>query len=77
MTTPSTGDAGATAGAMKPLDCRWCGMVHGVRCPSVKAIEYHQDGSVKRVEFLTGVDYPPIAAGQISPNIALVGGWFK
>jgi hypothetical protein len=30
--------------------CRWCGETH-LRCPEVSAIEYHPDGSVKRVEF--------------------------
>jgi hypothetical protein len=31
--------------------CRFCGGYHSGTCPRVKAIEYHQDGSVKRVEF--------------------------
>jgi hypothetical protein len=32
--------------------CRWCGMIHGPMCPSVKSIEYHADGvTVKHVEF--------------------------
>jgi hypothetical protein len=34
-----------------PRQCGYCGMVHGPRCPSVKAIEFHPNGSVKRVEF--------------------------
>lgn len=36
--------------------CRWCGAYHDEKCPIVKAIEYHQDGTVKRVEFLTPAD---------------------
>lgn len=31
--------------------CQWCGMYHGPKCPSVAAIEYHENGQVKRVEF--------------------------
>jgi len=34
-----------------PNACRWCGSYHNTACPKVKAIEYHRDGSVKRVEF--------------------------
>ena len=32
--------------------CPYCGMRHGPRCPSVEAIEYYPDGTVKRVEFV-------------------------
>jgi len=36
--------------------CPWCSgetswVMHGGRCPQVRAIEYNPDGSVKRVEF--------------------------
>jgi hypothetical protein len=33
--------------------CQWCGMSHSwaPKCPSVKAFEYHPNGSIKRVEF--------------------------
>ena len=41
-------------------NCRWCGMMHGLVCPLVKAVEYYQDGSIKRVEFKTAVDYPQL-----------------
>jgi hypothetical protein len=47
------------ASANPAQSCRWCGGLHGVQCPSVKAIEYHQDGSVKRVEFKSASDYAP------------------
>lgn len=40
--------------------CRWCGRLHGYQCPEVKALEFHPDGSVKRVEFKTAADYQPI-----------------
>lgn len=38
--------------------CPHCGMHHATTCPLVKAIEYHPDGSVKRVEFKTATDWP-------------------
>ncbi len=38
--------------------CGWCGVIHGPRCPLVKAMEYHQDGTLKRVEFFAPNDYP-------------------
>ena len=38
--------------------CRWCGMIHGPTCPTVKSIEYFADGiTVKRVEFKTAQDF--------------------
>ena len=39
--------------------CRWCGNYHGARCPEVRAIEYHEDGSMKRVEFTMPSDRMP------------------
>lgn len=41
--------------------CKWCDMIHGTLCPTVKAIEYFEDGiTVKRVEFKTAADYPSL-----------------
>jgi len=40
--------------------CQWCGLHHGVQCPSVKAIEYFPDGTIKRVEFKGASDYPGV-----------------
>ncbi len=45
----------STAGPAMP--CGWCSggtvqVFHNGPCPRVKAIEYHQDGKVKRVEFV-------------------------
>ena len=52
---------------INPPSCRWCGMTHGPRCPSVKALEYHPDGTVKRVEFFAPNDYPPIQINSPLP----------
>lgn len=42
-------------------NCSWCGNSHaGVVCPLVKAIEYHPNGTMKRVEFKTTHDWPQI-----------------
>lgn len=44
--------------SITPTHCQWCQRDHdGLRCPLVKAYEYYEDGSVKRVEFLTPGDY--------------------
>jgi hypothetical protein len=38
--------------------CRWCDMEHGPMCPTVKSIEFFNDGeTVKKVEFKTAIDY--------------------
>jgi hypothetical protein len=44
---------------MTDQKCQYCGLIHGAKCPSVKAIEYNPDGSVKRVEFFAPNDYLP------------------
>lgn len=58
---------------MMARECRWCGMIHGPKCPSVKAMEFYSDGSVKRVEFFGPNDYPPLKitspSGAYVPNI--------
>lgn len=33
------------------MTCQWCGLMHGATCPRVKALEYHDNGLLKRVEF--------------------------
>lgn len=33
------------------MTCHHCGLTHKTTCPRIKAIEYHQDGTVKRIEF--------------------------
>jgi hypothetical protein len=35
-------------------------MIHGPQCPSVKALEFYPDGSVKRIEFRTAADWTPV-----------------
>jgi hypothetical protein len=47
-----------STGINDPAKCRFCGMYHGPLCPTVKAFEYHPDGSLKRVEFKGAADYP-------------------
>lgn len=46
---------------MQLSECRWCGMTHGPQCPSVKAIDFFPDGTVKRVEFQTAAGAAPYA----------------
>ena len=48
--------------------CRWCGAFHGARCPSVAAMEFHQDGTVKRVEFVQPPPIPVDHSGRIGPT---------
>lgn len=31
--------------------CPHCGLIHQTTCQRIKAMEYHSDGSVKRIEF--------------------------
>jgi hypothetical protein len=33
--------------------CEWCGQSHTAKCPLIKAVEYHENGTIKRIEFLT------------------------
>jgi hypothetical protein len=47
-TSPPTSSAGYTTTWRA---CGWCGLIHGGTCPRVKAIEYHPNGQIKRVEF--------------------------
>lgn len=37
--------------AKHAVPCPHCGLVHTTTCSRIKAIEYHSDGTVKRVEF--------------------------
>jgi len=59
--------------------CRYCGSItpHQGICPSVKAMEYYPDGTIKRVEMKTAQDYPPVVSS--SPRDWLTGigvhGW--
>lgn len=31
--------------------CGWCGKRHGAQCPAIKAMEFYDDGTIRRVEF--------------------------
>jgi len=31
--------------------CQYCGMTHKGTCPRIRAIEYHDNGTIKRIEF--------------------------
>jgi hypothetical protein len=47
-----------TTAAIEPDGkCRFCGKFHGVQCPDVRAIEYYENGSIKRVEYKTAQDF--------------------
>ncbi len=49
--------------------CRYCGesVSHAGICPRIKAIEYHPDGSIRRVEFLDNQPFPVVPAGTLLP----------
>lgn len=40
--------------------CSHCGMRHGKICPSIRSIEYYENGTVKRIEYMRPVDCMPI-----------------
>lgn len=67
----------STSSAVQP--CRYCGstLPHPGICPSVKAIEYHPDGTVKRVEFHGPQPLPTIYWPQYPtyPNYPGMPGW--
>ena len=45
--------------------CPRCGGNHYLeKCPQVKAIEYHENGSIKRVEFLEPL--PPVSSASVT-----------
>lgn len=46
-------------------ECPHCSRKHDGRCPIVKAIEYFANGKVKRVEYVTAADFPPIAPSGV------------
>ena len=41
--------------------CPHCGSNHNTnaQCPKIKAIEYHENGTIKRVEYFAPKDYMP------------------
>jgi hypothetical protein len=56
-----------TTAIATPGNCQWCGLIHGAKCPLVKAIEY-EHGMVKRVEFFAPNDYAAKPAGAGWPG---------
>jgi len=46
------------------VKCKWCGMVHDIKCPAVKAFEYYPDGRIRRIEFFNFAEMFPQAAEQ-------------
>lgn len=63
-----------TADAAARLECEYCGMIHKGVCPKVRSIEYHQDSTIKRVEFFESqnlaADLHLIKMGQGAEKIA-------
>lgn len=64
LSTPGVNLAAEVAGAALsiPGACQWCSSptsatFHSGGCPRVKAIEYHSNGAIKRVEFHDGGAY--------------------
>jgi len=47
--------------------CAYCGKEHPGKCPLVKSYEYHQDGTIKRVEFYAPNDYGGIVPPMPKP----------
>jgi hypothetical protein len=47
-------------------NCPHCGMIHQMTCPRIRAIDYYQDGSVKRIEF-----HPPAPAISFSEPVPI------
>lgn len=58
--------------AINPPACQWCGKLGahpGARCPEVRAIEFHQDGTLSRVEFMTPADsFVPLSSHALPAN---------
>ena len=57
--SPPSGTASGDGGM-----CQHCGMGHTGACPRVKTIEYHQNGTVKRVEYF---EPQPLVVGNTDP----------
>lgn len=53
--------------------CRWCGMHHAGACLRVRALEYHPDGSLRRVEFHEPA--PPVKIEPVKPAIGPTTTW--
>lgn len=54
------------------VPCPHCGSFHTTTCPRIRAIEYHSDGTVKRVEFhsLQPLSFSQMLVGKHIPTTA-------
>ena len=51
--------------------CQWCSCIHSGKCPQVKAIEYHANGNIKRIEFFGPNDYfAPTIVKPFEPELS-------
>lgn len=55
-----------TENVAEPAKCQWCGadQQHGWECPRIAALEFHPDGQVKRIEFVSAVDPVPVLSPE-------------
>ena len=60
---------------MSSYMCEHCGYGHVGTCPKIKAIEYHQNGTVKRIEFHE--PQPLVSGATMTPaNVYGPAGWW-
>jgi len=50
-----------------PVTCPHCGIGHVGTCPRIKAIEYHENGTVRRIEFKD--DVAPYQPARWEPRV--------
>lgn len=57
--------------------CTYCGFEHIApgMCPHVRAIEYHPDGTIKRVEFGPAPQYVPVYWPPQQPSYPYPSHW--
>jgi len=55
--------------------CPHCGLIHATTCSRIKAIEYRENGTVKRVEFHGPQPLVAGAIGVTPPQTAARGYW--
>jgi hypothetical protein len=58
-----TNMAGITDVQATPTHCGHCGGYHTAQCPRIKAIEYHPNGTIKRIEYHDPAPTPPTRGG--------------
>jgi hypothetical protein len=60
------GDWGFAVPQWTRTACGWCNGFHDGPCPRVKSVEYHENGTVKRVEFHDPAPVYTIGLGHTS-----------